>query len=58
MLSTFRERNEGVETQKENNCLITWVNGDLIGDVDSTFFLPLTSVLEAVLCVGSKAEEW
>ena len=34
-LSTYRERTVGAETQKEKNCLITWVEGDMIGDVDS-----------------------
>ena len=59
MLSTSRERTEGVETQKDNKCLTTWVDGDLIGDIDSIFFFgPLTSVLETVLCVGSGVEEW
>ena len=26
----------GVETQKENNCFITWVDGNLNGDIDCT----------------------
>ena len=35
MLSTFRRRTVGVETQKKNNCMNTWVDRDIIGDVDS-----------------------
>ena len=35
MLSTFRGRTMGAETQKKNNCLNTWVDGDTIGDVDA-----------------------
>ena len=31
--STFRERTVGVETQKKNNCLNTWVDGDIIGEI-------------------------
>ena len=27
----------GVETQKKNNCLITWIDMDMIGDVDSKY---------------------
>ena len=34
-LSTFRGRSVGVETQRKNNCLNTWVDGDIIGDVDT-----------------------
>ena len=34
MLSTSRERVMGVETLKKNKCLITWVDGDMIGDAD------------------------
>ena len=34
-LSTFRGRTVGVETQKKNNCLNTWVDGDSMGDVDA-----------------------
>ena len=33
-LSTFRGKTVGVETQKKNNCLNTWVHGD-IEDVDA-----------------------
>ena len=59
MLCISRERTEEVERQKDNKCLTTWVDGDLIGDIDSIFFFgPLTSVLEAVLYVGSRVEEW
>ena len=54
MLSPSRERTVEVETQKDNNCLTTWVDGDLIG-IET---LLLTSVLEAVLCVGYGLEEW
>ena len=25
----------GVETQKRNNCLITWFDGDMMGDLDA-----------------------
>ena len=32
---TSRERTAGVETEKKNNCLIPWFDGDMIGDVDS-----------------------
>ena len=35
MLFTFRGKTVGAEMQKKNNCLITWVDGDMIGDVDS-----------------------
>ena len=34
-LSASIEGTVEVETQKENNCLITWVDGDMTGDVDS-----------------------
>ena len=34
-LSTFGGRTVGVETQKKNKCLITWVDGDIIGDLDA-----------------------
>ena len=33
-LSTFRGRILGEETLKKNNCLNTWVNGDVIGYVE------------------------
>ena len=33
-LSTSRERTMGVETQKKNNQLNTWVDGDTIRDAD------------------------
>ena len=35
MLSTSRERTVGAETQKKNDCMNTWVDGDMIWDVDS-----------------------
>ena len=35
MLSTFRGRTVGAEIQKKNNCLITCIKRDMIGDVDS-----------------------
>ena len=34
-LPTSRGRTVGVETQKKNNCLNTWVDGDTIEDVDA-----------------------
>ena len=34
-LSTFRGRTVGVKTQKKNNYLNTWLDGDSIGDVDA-----------------------
>ena len=34
-ISTSRESTVGVETQQRNNCFIIWVDGDMIGDVDS-----------------------
>ena len=36
MLSTSRERSVEIVTQKKNNCLITWVNEDMIGNVVDT----------------------
>ena len=49
MLSTPRERTVGVETQKENNCLTTWVDEYLMGDIDATFF---------AMCLGGSAVCW
>ena len=34
-LFTFRGRTAGVESQKKNICLNTWVDGDIHGDVDT-----------------------
>ena len=31
----IQSRNVGTERQKKKNCLITWFDGDMIGDVDS-----------------------